>query len=60
MVKVDLEDLNIPCSFEYIENKSKDTFKRIVKTKAKEYALRLLIKKQESHSKMENLNYTEL
>ena len=60
MVKVDLEDLKIPCSFEYIEKKSKDSFKRIVKTKAKEYALRKLIKKQESNSKMENLNYTEL
>ena len=39
-VKVDLEDFDIPCSFEYIEKKSKDAFKRIVKIKAKEHALK--------------------
>lgn len=59
-VKVDLEDLNIPCSFEYIEKKSKDAFKRIVKIKAKEHALKRLTSKQETHRKMENLKYTEL
>ena len=32
----------------------------MVKTRAKEYALELLLKKQESHSKMENLSYTDI
>ena len=59
-VKVDLEDFDIPCSFEYIEKKSKNAFKRIVKMKAKEHAMKRLISKQETHSKMENLKYTEL
>ena len=59
-VKEDLSDFGIPCSFDYIERKSKETFKQIVKIKAKEYALRLLRRKQDTHSKMENLYYSDI
>ena len=60
IVKKDLEDFSIPCSFEYIRSKSKDAFKKLVKVKAREFALRKLRKKQESHSKMEKLEYKEI
>ena len=59
-VKEDLSDFEIPCSFDYIERKSKETFNKIVKIKAKEYALRLLRRKQDTHSKMENLYYSDI
>ena len=59
-VKQDLEDLQIPCSFEYLQSKSKDGFKRIVKTKAKEYALKTLKRRQEMHRKMKSVIYTEM
>ena len=59
-VKEDLCDFEIPCSFDYIERKSKETFKKIVKIKAKEYALRFLRRKQDTHSKMENLYYSDI
>ena len=60
LVRKDLEDFGIPCSFEYIQSKSKEAFKRIVKVKSKEFALERLTKKQSTHSKMENLVYKEL
>ena len=50
----------IPCSFEDIQSKSKEAFKRIVKVKSKKFALERLTKKQSTHSKMENLVYKEL
>ena len=43
-----------------IERKSKDAFKRLVRSKAKEYALRTLLKKKSQHSKMDNVSYREL
>ena len=59
-VKEDLEDFSLPWTFEKIQTKSKEAFKRIVKIKAKEYALKELQKKQENHSKMTNLMYNDL
>ena len=59
-VKSDLSDLDLPCSFEYMKSKSKKAFKKTVKRKATEYALKVLLKKKSSHSKMEKLNYKEL
>ena len=59
-VKQDLENLQIPCSFEYLQSKSKDGFKRIVKIKAKEYALKTLKRRQEMHRKMKSVIYTEM
>ena len=49
-VKEDLCDFEIPCSFDYIDRKSEETFNKIVKLKAKEYALRLLSSKHDTHS----------
>ena len=43
-----------------MENKSKETFKKLVKTRAKEHALKKLQTRQENHSKMENVKYTEM
>ena len=60
MVRQDLEDFEIPCDFKNIKSKSKDAFKRLVKIKAKEYALKILTAKQQKHTKMENIVYTEL
>ena len=59
-VKDDLADLNIPYTLEIIEKKSKETFKIIVKAKAKELALTNLLSKKESHSKLDNITYREL
>ena len=59
-VKEDLNDLEIACSFDYIERKSTEAFKKIVKVKAKEYAIKILRSKQNRHRKMDNLNYSEI
>ena len=59
-VRKDLEEFGIPCNFEHIRSKSKETFKKIVKVKAKELALQKLILKRDTHSKMANLVYTNL
>ena len=58
--KLDFSDLDIPLDFEVLKKKSKESFKSLVKRKAEEYELLRLIKKQETHSKMEKLIYTEL
>ena len=58
--KQDYEDLQISSEFEYLKGKSQESFKRIVKRKAEIYELLRLTKKQEQHSKMENLHYSEL
>ena len=60
LVRKDLEDFDIPCQFDFIKSKSKDAFKRMVKVRAKDFALRMLRTKQEKHSKMDNLDYKEL
>ena len=59
-VKQDLVEFDIQCDFEYIKSKSKDAFKRLVKTKAKEVALEDLKSKQKQHSKIGNVPYNEL
>ena len=56
-IKLDLEEFNIPIDLEYISSKSKDSFKKIVKRKSKELALRKLLKSKANHSKMTNLEY---
>ena len=38
-VRQDIINLSIHCSFEFIENKSAEVFKKLVKRQAKEYAL---------------------
>ena len=59
-VKENMEEFGIPADFEYLVSKSKDSFKKIVKSKAREFAFEDLLEKKEKHSKMEHLNYTEL
>ena len=56
-VKKDLADFNLPSAFSSIEGKSKENFKKLVKIKAKEYALRKLLESKMKHSKMNNLTY---
>ena len=43
-----------------MRSKSSEAFKHVVKVKAQEYALKELIRSQETHSKMENLHYSSL
>ena len=59
-VKVDLQEFGIQADFEFISRKSKETLKKIVKAKARELALKVLLKKKDLHSKMTNLDYNEL
>ena len=51
----DFEDLNIDASFQYLEKVSVLSFKRIVKTRIKEYSFGLLCYKKEKHSKLRKL-----
>ena len=39
---------------------SKDAFKRLVKLKAKVYAMKILLEKKSQHSKMDNVSYRDL
>ena len=50
----------IPCTFDFIKSKSKETFKRIVKKQVKIFALKMLKSKQQKHSKMANVSYKTL
>ena len=53
-VKKNLEELNIHLSLEEIQEKSANSFKSLIKTKAKEFALDYLLNLSERHEKMEN------
>ena len=57
-VQQDLKDLKI--ELEEITSKSKSAVKNMVKTKAREYALKELLLKKEKHSKLDRLHYGEL
>ena len=59
-VKKDCEDFHIPFDFDLMRSKSKESFRNYVKVKADEYSLEKLSKKQQKHSKMNNLQYTEI
>ena len=59
-VKMDLEDFQIGNNLDWIKSKSKNSFKRLVKKRAKEYALKLFNVQKSSHSKLDNLYYDEL
>ena len=54
-VKKDLVDFDLPIDFDFIQSKSKEAFKKVVKAKAKEYALRKLL-----HNKSYYSNYGTL
>ena len=56
----DLKDLKINEDLSYIKSLSAMKFKKMVKMRTTEFALDILNEKKFSHSKMENLLYTEL
>ena len=45
---------------EMSKSKSKDSFKKLVKVKAKENSMKVLLNKKQEHSKMDKLEYKEL
>ena len=57
-IRLDLEDFGIPGELDFIKSKSEDSFKRLVKVKAQEYALSELNSMKKS--KMENTSHTKL
>jgi hypothetical protein len=59
-VKQDLEDFEIPVNLEDIKFKSKYSFKKEVKEKARDLSMKILMKKKEGHTKLDNLRYEEL
>ena len=59
-VKIDLEDFGIKINLDYIKSKSTNTFKQLVKVKAKEFAFSNFMIKKEKHSKIKELFFTEL
>ena len=56
----DLKDLKIPEDLSYIKSLSDAKFKKIIKMRTKEFALDGLNEKKFTHSKMDDLVYTEL
>ena len=58
-VKKNLEEFGGE-DLDWMKNKSKSSFKTIVKKQARKLALHTLILEKERHSKMENLNYKNL
>ena len=59
-VKADLRTFGMSDDLKLIEAKSKLSFKTLVKSKAKELTLLMLLNKKENHTKLENLQYFEL
>ena len=59
-VKQNLEEFGLSLSLEEIKSKSVNTFKRMVKTRAKEYTLNFLLNKKENHKKMDGLSYSDI
>ena len=53
-------DFDLPIDFDFIQSKNKEAFKKVVKVKAKEYALRKLLNNKSKHSKMNELWYTDM
>ena len=58
--ETDFDDFNIEKDFQFLQNISTNSFKNLVKKKAKSYKLNLLKNKQANHSKTKNLHYGEL
>ena len=59
-VKSDLESFGMAEELENIKNKTKFSFKALVKKQARELALMTLLKMKEPHTKMDDLDYSEL
>ena len=56
----DLTDFGLEVDLNLIKDRSKWSFKNLIKIKAKEYALYNFLEKKENHSKLSNLVYTDL
>ena len=56
----DLKDFKLETDFSYFQGKSISSFKTIIKSRAREFALNKFQRMQENHSKMRKLNYTDL
>ena len=48
-VKADLKEFEIPIDLDFISSKSKESFKKLVKTRAKELALKKLLESKAKH-----------
>ena len=59
-VRKDLTDLKIPSDFDWIVSKSKQWFKHYVNQKAQAFAFEILKIKQNSHSKINKIQYSRL
>ena len=60
IVRADLLDLGLTLKLDYLRGISKNSFKRSVKVKSRQFALDYLLKVKEKHTKMKDLNYSEL
>ena len=60
LVKGDLKMFGLNEDWNWIMTKSKHSFKALIRSKAKELTLKILLNKKENHSKMKNLQYSEL
>ena len=59
-VRNDLEEFGLPEDFGFLKSKSKSSFKKLVKKKAREIALEQLLENKEKHLKMKKMDYSEL
>ena len=60
LVEDDLKAMEIEANFNMIENSSKQTFKRIVKTKVRKASFNYLLSLKSHHSKVHHIAYKEL
>ena len=58
-VKKDLEDFEMSGNLEDLCKISKESYKRLVKKRAKEFTFSYLLEKKGSYSKINNLQYSE-
>ena len=60
LIKQDLEDLDIPEDLSELSSYSKFSFKKYVRSKAKQLAFITLMSCKQNHSKIKSLMYTDL
>ena len=55
LIKMDLLDFELPCDFNWVSSKTKETYKRIVKEKATTFTLQELLHKKQGYSELKEL-----
>ena len=60
LVKSDFEEMNIPFILDNIKTTGINTFKKLIKNKVKEAALKYLQQKQKTHTKVKHIEYNKL